>query len=133
MWRGPQEYITYEFVPTSPAVSRMSSSSNFDSFRDGWYKVVQLLLWVVLSPGIVQYCSQHSCVVGVKLFSIRLVSIHVVHPYSSIDTTATWKKMRFILSVKSDFYITHRLPIAVHAFACYVSMSVWVDDTLLSR
>ena len=27
MWRGPQEYITYELVPTSPAVSRMSGSS----------------------------------------------------------------------------------------------------------
>ena len=36
MWRGPQEYITYELVPTSPTVSRMSGSSNFDSFRDGW-------------------------------------------------------------------------------------------------
>ena len=35
IWRGPQEYITYELVPTSPAVSRMSGSSNFDSFRDG--------------------------------------------------------------------------------------------------
>ena len=36
IWRGPQEYIAYELVPTSPAVSRMSGSSNFDSFRDGW-------------------------------------------------------------------------------------------------
>ena len=36
MWRGPQEYVTYEFVPTSPAVSHMSGSSYLDSFRDGW-------------------------------------------------------------------------------------------------
>ena len=36
MWRGPQEYITYELVPTFPAVSHMSGSSNFDSFRGGW-------------------------------------------------------------------------------------------------
>ena len=36
MWRFPQEYITYELVPTSPAVSRISCSSNLDSFRDGW-------------------------------------------------------------------------------------------------
>ena len=28
MWRGPPEYVTYDFVPTSPAVSRMSGSSN---------------------------------------------------------------------------------------------------------
>ena len=32
----PQEYIAYESVLISPAVSRMSGSSNFDSFRDGW-------------------------------------------------------------------------------------------------
>ena len=32
MWRGPQEYIDYEFVPISPIMSRVSGSSNFDSF-----------------------------------------------------------------------------------------------------
>ena len=36
MWMGAQDYITYEFAPTSPAVSCMSRSSNFDSVRDGW-------------------------------------------------------------------------------------------------
>ena len=36
MWWGPQEYIIYEFILTSPAVSCMSGSSNFDRFRDGW-------------------------------------------------------------------------------------------------
>ena len=36
MWRGPQEYITYEFVPTFPAVPLMSGSSNMDISRDGW-------------------------------------------------------------------------------------------------
>ena len=36
-WEGvSQEYTTYELVPTSPAVSRVSGSSNFDSFRYGW-------------------------------------------------------------------------------------------------
>ena len=35
--RGPLVYITYKLVPTSSAVSRMSGSSNFDSFRHGWY------------------------------------------------------------------------------------------------
>ena len=34
IWRSAQEYVTYEFVPTSPAVSHMSGSSNFDSFHD---------------------------------------------------------------------------------------------------
>ena len=30
----------------------------------------------------------HSCVIAIKLFSIRLVSVHVVHPYNSTDATA---------------------------------------------
>ena len=68
MLRGPQEYITYELVPTFPAVSRMSGSSNLDSFRDGWLVAVQLLPYGVLPPGFVQYFLQHFCVVTVKLF-----------------------------------------------------------------
>ena len=32
---GPSEYIIYELVPTSPAVSYTSGSSNLDSFSDG--------------------------------------------------------------------------------------------------
>ena len=31
----PQEYVAYEFVPTFPAVSCISDSSNLDSFCDG--------------------------------------------------------------------------------------------------
>ena len=68
VWRGSQEYIPYEFVPTSPAVFRMLGSSNLDSFRDGGGLAVQLLLCGVLPPGLIQYCSQHSCVVSSKLF-----------------------------------------------------------------
>ena len=36
MWRGPLEYVTYEFISTSPAVSYMSGSSYLESFQDGW-------------------------------------------------------------------------------------------------
>ena len=36
MSKGPQEYVTYGFVPISAAVSRMTGSFNLDSFRDGW-------------------------------------------------------------------------------------------------
>ena len=43
-----------------------------------------------------------TCNILVLLPSSRLVSV-VVHPYSSIDKTAAWKKLRFILSVRSDF------------------------------
>ena len=32
---GPLEYITYDLVPTSPVVSCIPGSTNFDSFRDG--------------------------------------------------------------------------------------------------
>ncbi len=63
---------------------------------------------------------------------MRLVSIHVVHPYTSIDTIAAWKKLRFILSVRSDFNMTESLSLAVHAFASHVLMSVSVDETLVT-
>ena len=43
------------------------------------------------------------------------------------------EKMRFILSVRSDFHMTDSLSIAVHAFASHVLMSVSVDETLLPR
>ena len=66
-----------------------------------------------------------------SFISIRLVSVHVVHPYSSIDMTAAWKKLRFILPVRSDYHMTDRLSIAVHAFTSCVLMSVSVDEILL--
>ena len=81
-----------------------------------------------LPPGLVQDCTQHS-----SFFSSRFVSVHVVHPYSSIDVTAAWKKLRFILSVRSDFHIIDSLLIAVHAFVNLVWMSFSVDETLLPR
>ena len=56
-----------------------------------------------------------------------------MHPYSSIDTTAAWKKLRFILSVRSDFHMIESLSIAVHAFVSRVSMSFSVVETLLPR
>ena len=46
---------------------------------------------------------------------------------------AAWKKLRFILSVRSDFHITDSLSMAVHCFASSVSMSVSVNETLLPR
>ena len=66
-------------------------------------------------------------------FSICFVSVDVVHPYSSIDMTAAWKKLRFIISIRSDFHITNSLSLALHAFASRVLMSVSVDETLLPR
>ena len=54
-------------------------------------------------------------------FPIRLVSLYVEHPYSSIDTTADWKKkLPFILSCRSELQFIDSLSIAVHAFASCV-------------
>ena len=62
---GVHKYITYEFVPASPAVSCMSGSSNLNSFRDRRQVAVQLVSCGVLPPGLVQDCSQHSCVIAI--------------------------------------------------------------------
>ena len=56
-----------------------------------------------------------------------------MHSYGSIDTTAAWKKLYFILLVRSDFHMTDSLLIAVHAFVSCMSMSFSVDETLLPR
>ena len=64
---------------------------------------------------------------------IRLVSIQVVHPYNSMDTTAAWKKLHFIFSDKSDFHMIDTLSIAVYAFTSRVLMLFSVDETLLPR
>ena len=64
---------------------------------------------------------------------MRSVNVHVMHLYNRIDTTAAWKKLRFILSVRSDFHMTDSLPIAVHAFASHMLMSFTVDEMLLPK
>ena len=51
-----------------------------------------------------------------SFFSMRSVSVHVLHPYSKMDTTAAWKKMHFILSDWSDFHMTDNLSIPVYVF-----------------
>ena len=94
---------------------------------------VQLLFRGMLPPGSVQHSSYHSCAVPVSFFSIRFVSVYVVHPYSSIDKTAAWKKFRFNLSDRSDLHIIDSLSIAVHTFARRILTSLSVDETLLPR
>ena len=68
-----------------------------------------------------------------SFFYMRLISVYVVHPYSSIDTAAALKKLRFFLSVRSDFHMTDSQSLAVHVLASRVLMSVSVDETLLPR
>ena len=57
--------------------------------------------------------------------SMRLLYVHVVHPYCSIDTPATWKKSRYILSDRSNFYMIDNLSIAIHAFARYICIYIY--------
>ena len=73
-----------------------------------------------------------SILVPSSFFFIRLVSVHVVHPYSSMDTSAS-RKICFILSGISQFYMTDSLSIIVQAIAGRVLMSFSVDEKLLPR
>ena len=47
---------------------------------------------------------------------MHLVCIYLVHLYCSNYTTAAAKKLRLILSVRSDFLMTDSLSLAVHVF-----------------
>ena len=49
----------------SSSLLLQSGSSNLNSFRDRWQVAVQLVSCGVLPPGLVQDCSQHSCVIAV--------------------------------------------------------------------
>ena len=63
----------------------------------------------------------------------RYTHVHVVYPYSIMDTTAALEKLRFILSDRSDFNMTDNQLIAAHVFASHVLMSFSVGETLLPR
>ena len=85
-----------------------------------WGVVARTCL-ILLSTFLYNFCP--------SLLSSRFVSVHVVHPYSSIDTTAAWKKLRFILSVRSDFHMIESLSIAVHCLrqSCVDVFLGWWD------
>ena len=79
----------------------MSGSSSLDSFRDERQVAVELVpLWRVAA----RTCSILLATLKSSFFSSRFVSVQVVHPYSSIDTTTAWKKLCFILSVINHLF-----------------------------
>ena len=105
------------------------------------------LIWMVCQMGgkwlfsssFVGYCFQDLLktvprifvLISSSLFSMHFVSIHVVHPYSSIVTVTAWKKSCFILSDRSHFYLINNLSIAFDAFARYMLTSLSVNEILL--
>ena len=114
-------------------VSRMSCWSGLNVFRDGGR-------WPY-SSSFVGCCFQDSFNMARSIlvwlpssfFSLCLVSVHVMYPYSSNDTITAWKKIRFILLDMSDFHMTDRQSIADHAFANRVLIWFSVDEMLLPR
>ena len=108
-----------------------------------------LLIWMVLEMGgkcpysccYMECCIQDffniACSILVQFpsgfYSICLLSINVVHPYSRIDTNTAWKKLHFILSDRFNFHMIDNLLIAVHAFNSHILISFSVDETLLLR
>ena len=61
------------------------------------------------------------------------IRVHVVHPYSKIDTAIAEKKSCFILSERSDFYMVNNLSMAVYAFTWHMLTSFSVDEILLPK
>ena len=68
-----------------------------------------------------------------SFFYKRFASVHVVHPFSSIYTNASWKKSHFISSDRPDLHMIDSLTIAVHAFARNILTSLSTDETWLPR
>ena len=68
-----------------------------------------------------------------SFFSVRCVSVHVLHLYSIIDTTAAGKRIRFILSDRPESHMYDNLCITDIAFAGRVLMPFSVDETVLPR
>ena len=68
---------------------------------------VKLLFRGVLLLGVVQDSFLRSF--PQVFFSIRLVSVHIAHPYSRINKATAGKKYRFILSDRSHFHFIDRI------------------------
>ena len=53
---------------------------------------LQMLFWGFCFQNLFSIASSILVELPSRFFSIRLVSVHVVHPYSSMDTITAWKK-----------------------------------------
>ena len=67
------------------------------------------------------------------LFSISLVKVQVMQPYSSTDMVTSRKNSNFILSDRLDFRTVANHSIAIHALFMRALTSFSVDEILLPR
>ena len=133
--RAGHPALAWPFVGVHRSTPLMSSSQLLQQCP----AYLVCLTWIVFVMGgrwpyswcLVECCRQD--LLNIYFFSSHLVTVQVMHPYSSIDTTTAWKKLHFILSVGSDFHMIDSLSIAIHAFVSCMSMSFSIDETLLPR
>ena len=125
--------ITYECILASLAMSHIPCSSYLDGFRDGRLVAVLLLFRGCYFQGLFSIACINLVQFPSSFFSMRFVSVHVVHLCSSTDTTAAWKNSHLILSYSSDFHMINSISIAVHAFAWRILTSLSIGETLLPR
>ena len=88
------------YVGVHSSTSLMSSSMLLQQcpaclVRLAWIVFVMRGRWLY-SWCLVGWCRQDLINIA-SFFSSRFVSVNVVHPYSSIETTAAWKKLHSIL------------------------------------
>ena len=80
------------------------------------------VLWLVAS----RICSKQHVV----FFSKHFVSVHVMHPYSSINTTRAWKKSCFVFLV---FHMVNKPSVPFHACATRMLTSLSGNEILQSK
>ena len=105
--------ISFVFTPHTLTESKIRYFTHIMQILVVWFVYLGYFSWWEAGGRIVgALCGVAARTCSILLatfFSSPLVSVQVVHPYSSIDTTAAWKKLRFISSVRSDFHTCRSL------------------------
>ena len=116
---------------TRVAVSIFYDDNHFTTgtsinFCDGWQVAVLLLFCGVLPPWLVQYCSQYSCVVTVKLFLYRcILSIMSAISYlwsmfyNSLAWIGTWISEKNHTQTLINYHLLHHNNNAISCLSCW--------------
>ena len=107
------------------------SGWSYFNMIDSQLIAVQVQLGGICPPEFVQYSSQYSCVIAIKLF-LRTLSQWCIHK-AVLARPLHGKKLRFILSGWSYFNMIDSQLISVYVFVCQVLMSYAMDKMLLTR